>query len=1378
MQRPLGKIPPLASSEIPALPDRRSGSTSADEPTRVSDVSAHLAPRTPQPPPLIEGYELHEEIHRGGQGVVYRATQLGTKRQVALKVLLEGPYASETARRRFEREVELAASLHHPHIVTILDSGISHGLYFFAMEFVTGARLDRFLEEKRPSIEHALDLFERICQAVNFAHQRGVIHRDLKPSNILIDHEGQPRLLDFGLAKTERGTNPQETTVAVLSQTGQVVGTLAYMSPEQAAGSSDVDVRSDVYSLGVIFYEALVGRTPYAVSGPLGEVLQRIANDDPIRPRSASMHSRYGAQLDDELETILLKALEKEPGRRYQTAGELAKDLAHYVNNEPIEAKRASALYMLRKTLRRYRWQAGAVGAFLLLIFGFLGTFIWLYQAERTARAETEKLRTVAAERADKAASAARAAEDAGAREKKAREEAESNQRDAESAALRLRRALVRQKIQQGELAQQRGDLGEARVAYWDAWFEWPGNAAADWSLRQYYSESGEVSSTQIGLGTASRLVLSPGGTLAAGVELGDTILVHDIAAAAVRASFVAPGPIEALTVSDDGVVAAAGRTWGRVWRVGQSEPSVVALWLDEGAILSAGASKAGDALLVCTAKELRSHIGKQTQPKMEAPWRGGGPIRALELDPAGDRFAVLAGERVTTGQLRAGGEFALDPPARVTGSARCARFDGDRLLVLANGLQALALSERSGEREATRVMSISDEYDAFAWNAEGQRLLLGAEDGRIAVLRSGSAPRMWSSRRAGLVDVRWNGEYAVTLDARGSLTRWSPQVSASGPQTLLTKSAPNWAIALDGSFGLFAASDGQLTAWNADGREGPRSVSPPGIVDWITGRRPEDMRLAVSGDGQSAMIATGGRISLFDVQNERWLSARWNESRAELRRLALSADGHLAAIQAEATSGDSQSVTFFHVDRGRARNVLSTLTRPVELSGSPVRDMLFLPHSDDLILARANGGLSRMHSPPVPERPTRSLEAAPRNEPLVTLESPANLVATDRAGRLLAVACDDGMLRLLAMPDAAPIGMIPMGRAANAIAFDSTGDALLVQSGDGQVAIYEVATLEPIANWTATVGPAGWVGKNDSILFAQDERVVLRDRPGAPQMRAANESAALQRSISRQLLSGQYEQAWAAISRLEELDAARAETTRELIVERALRRKGGWAIAYVDDVTRDAQPELLLRLGRAAVEGGYFGLGQNLLERGIEAAGGAVDTISLLRRAECRYLLGRPEAAVAALREVSERDDLHVTDLARVYLELAAAAALSDSPEYARKTLVLFEARVARLPAVDLAGVLATRLIGSVIVGQQSENELATGLAAVLKLVEGQWVEHRDDLEFFMAELARRNGDIALARQRYQRCIDIARDEWPSGWARYRLAQLGATVQ
>ena len=311
----------------------------------------------------IEGYEILNEIHRGGQGVVYKATQKATKRTVALKVLLEGPYASPRQRHRFEREVDLVASLQHPNIVTVFESGVTgNELHYFAMEYVHGQPLDTYMKQSSLTVDETLRLFQKICMAVNYAHQKGVIHRDLKPDNILIDGEGEPRVLDFGLAKA---AGPGMQNGAPVTVTGDFMGTLAYASPEQTKGDPHlIDIRTDVYSLGVVLYEMLTGEFPYDVVGQMAEVLHNIAEAEPRRP------STIRRRVNDEVETIVLKALSKERDRRYQSAETLARDIGHFLNGYPIDAKRDSALYVLRKQLKRYKVPVVIAVAFMVLVTG------------------------------------------------------------------------------------------------------------------------------------------------------------------------------------------------------------------------------------------------------------------------------------------------------------------------------------------------------------------------------------------------------------------------------------------------------------------------------------------------------------------------------------------------------------------------------------------------------------------------------------------------------------------------------------------------------------------------------------------------------------------------------------------------------------------------------------------------------------------------------------------------------------------------------------------------------------------------------------------------------------------------------------------------
>ncbi len=340
------------------LSDDQATSTEVVEPVVASSSSG-------LPNAAFPGYEIVRKLSAGGQGVVYQAIQTSTKRKVAIKVLLDGAYASKSAERRFEREIELVASLKHPNIISIFHSGKTpDGRPFCVMDYVRGVSLNQYVRDEKLTLEDALKLFGAVCEAVNYAHQKGVIHRDLKPSNILVDSEGAPKVLDFGLAKTVGG--PEQT---LISMTGQVMGTLPYMSPEQAQGNPDkIDIRTDVYALGVILYEMLTGQYPYPVVGQMADVLKHIAETEPTPPsrswkcesgvtqRSKQKRLRAGdCPIDDEVQTIVLKTLSKERARRYQSAGELVKDVKHYLAGEPIEAKRDSGWYVVRKLLYNHR---------------------------------------------------------------------------------------------------------------------------------------------------------------------------------------------------------------------------------------------------------------------------------------------------------------------------------------------------------------------------------------------------------------------------------------------------------------------------------------------------------------------------------------------------------------------------------------------------------------------------------------------------------------------------------------------------------------------------------------------------------------------------------------------------------------------------------------------------------------------------------------------------------------------------------------------------------------------------------------------------------------------------------------------------------------
>ncbi|MGB6130150.1 MAG: tetratricopeptide repeat protein [Acidobacteriaceae bacterium] len=357
----------------PSFPDRDAAATAGEARAAVSSDVHTL-------PPAIGQYRILRLLGEGGMGAVYEAEQASPHRTVALKVIRSG-YANSEMLRRFDNETQALGRLQHPGIAQIYEAGTAETQFgrqpYFAMELIRGETLLRYCDAHKLSVRQRLQLMAKICDAVLHAHQRGLIHRDLKPANILVGEDGQPKILDFGVARL----TDSDAQATRQTNIGQIVGTLAYMSPEQVLGDPDeIDTRSDVYALGVILYELLAGKAPYEIGRQIHEAVRTIREEEP------SALSVVNRAYRGDIETIVSKALEKEKTRRYGSAAELAADIRRYLHDEPILARPPGTAYQIRKFARRNRaLVTGVAAVFVVLV---VGVFASTWEAVK-ARRET-----------------------------------------------------------------------------------------------------------------------------------------------------------------------------------------------------------------------------------------------------------------------------------------------------------------------------------------------------------------------------------------------------------------------------------------------------------------------------------------------------------------------------------------------------------------------------------------------------------------------------------------------------------------------------------------------------------------------------------------------------------------------------------------------------------------------------------------------------------------------------------------------------------------------------------------------------------------------------------------------------------------------------
>ena len=842
--------------------DGSDGSAAAGETDAALDALA---------PDAIPGYRILGEVHRGGQGVVYEALQETTRRKVAIKVLLGGALSGPQERARFEREARLLGSLRHPGLVAVHDTGTTRGAPFLVMDYVPGQPLDVHVAGRRLSVRETLELFLAICEAVEAAHVRGIVHRDVKPSNVRVDAAGRPHVLDFGLAKPAPGVS---SATGAMTVTGQFVGSLPWASPEQTMDDPDaIDLRTDVYSLGVVLYQMLTGRFPYEVVGNLIDVIASVRHARPQPPRALR------PEVGDEVETIVLKCLAKDPARRYQSAGELARDVRAWLEGAPIAAKRESSLYVLRKLVARHRVVVGAAGLLALSVAaGRVATSLRrggvARERDRAAAARDQ----VAAERAglrrslyvNRVLLAGYAlAEGNGARTAELLEECPRELRGWEWGHLAWRSDRSRLELACGAdvLAVAFGadgrsvatgdEAGRLRLWHASSGYElasvaahgegvlalvaapdgaWLYSAGADgvvtrWDRARLEAGAGAEAGTLLwrGAARAQALALRPGGrALAVGDAAGEVRVLATDGGAEPRLLAREEGGVRALAWTPDGARLLAGTDGGAVVVRDAATGAALATLAGHGsgvtslAVALDGARFASGAL-DGTARVWDAASGAQLLA-LEAH---GSWVYGVAFDPYGERLVTCGEDHVlAVWDARSGAREGTLRGHR--GRVFAVAFDPDGARILSGGEDGTArVWDAAAPEDARRYRGHRGQIWAVAFRpgagegAGGARLASAGEDGTARVWSASDervAPRVLAGHEGAIVGLAWapDGRSLATGGMDGTIRLWDPE---GGEELRRLEGHRGWVYDLDfsadGRLLLSAGADGKLGLWD-----------------------------------------------------------------------------------------------------------------------------------------------------------------------------------------------------------------------------------------------------------------------------------------------------------------------------------------------------------------------------------------------------------------------------------------------------------------------------------------------------------------------------------------------------------------------------------